>query len=123
MKIIDAINTIDSLKPNTYTQTQKIGWLSILDGMIKRDVIDTHELEEPYEWSPYTDDTDLETELIVEAPYDDMYVKWLEAKIDYSNAEYAKYNNSIMAYNEIYMAYFNFYNRTHMPLETKAKYY
>lgn len=29
MKIIDAINQVDSLKPNVYSQEVKVGWLSI----------------------------------------------------------------------------------------------
>ena len=43
MTIIEAINKVDSLKPNGYTQSDKVGWLSVLDGAIKRSVIDTHD--------------------------------------------------------------------------------
>ena len=43
MKLIEAINKIDALKQNTFTQEDKIGWLSTLDGIIKSEIIDTHE--------------------------------------------------------------------------------
>ena len=43
MTIIEAINRIDELKPNNYTYLEKIGWLSKLDGAIKKNIIDTHE--------------------------------------------------------------------------------
>ena len=43
MTIIEAINRIDELKPNSYTYLEKIGWLSKLDGTIKKNIIDTHE--------------------------------------------------------------------------------
>ena len=123
MTIIEAINKVDSLKPNGYTQSDKVGWLSVLDGAIKRSVIDTHEDGESITFNGYTDETPLDTELIAHAPYDDMYISWLEAKIDYFNGEYAKYNNSITRYNDTYAAYSNDYNRNHMPKGASIKYF
>ena len=43
MQLLEAINKIDALKPNTYSPDEKIWWLSELDGMIKKEIIDTHE--------------------------------------------------------------------------------
>ena len=121
MKISEAINRIDTLKFNTYTQSEKVAWLSTIDGTIKREVIDTHEGGEDIVFEGYTDDTPLETELLAPAPYDDLYIKWLEAQIDYANAEYGKYNNSKMAFNTAYTAYESWYNRNHMPLGKRFK--
>lgn len=123
MTLIEAINRTDELKPNGFSQTEKVEWLSILDGMIKNDIIDTHEGGEDIPFSGYNDETPNETKLIVESPYDDIYILWLESRIDYANAEYAKYNNSITRYNDIYQAYSNYYNRTHMPKGIKLKYF
>lgn len=94
-----------------------------LDGMIKRDVIDTHEDGEDIHFDGYTADTPLDTELIVTAPYDELYITWLESKIDYSNGEYVKYNNSITRFNDTYMNFNNDYNRRHMPKGTDIKYF
>ena len=69
MKIIDAINRIDSLKHNTYTQSDKVAWLSEVEWDVKLNVIDTHEGGD-IEFSGYDDSTDLQTELIIPAPYD-----------------------------------------------------
>lgn len=123
MKIIEAINKIDTLKPNNYTHSDKIKWLSNLDGIIKAEIIDTHEGGSSIEFNGYTDETLLETELLVPAPYDDIYVKWLESQIDYTNAEYGKYNNSSTAYNTAYSAFERYYNRTHMPIGRKLKFF
>ena len=123
MTIIEAINKLDNLKPNGYTQSDKIGWLSILDGSIKRSVIDTHEGGESVSFNGYTEETPLDTELIAYAPYDEMYVSWLQSKVDYYNGEYAKYNNSITRYNDAFSAYVNDYNRTHMPKGESIRYY
>jgi hypothetical protein len=68
----------------------------------------------------YTADSPMDTILIVSAPYDDIYIKWLESQIDYANREYDKYNNSIVAYNDAYAEYERHYNRTHMPKGKKS---
>lgn len=43
MKLIEAINRADELRPNDFTREQKIAWLSALDGIIKNEITDTHE--------------------------------------------------------------------------------
>lgn len=123
MTIIEAINRIDVLKPNTYTQVEKVMWLSNLDGIIKNNVIDTHEGGEAVVFDGYNESTPLTTEMLVKAPHDDIYLKWLESWIDYTNGEYAKYNNSANAYNDAYTAFERHYNRTHMPKANKIKYF
>lgn len=115
MTIIEAINRIDALKPNGYGQAEKIKWLSDLDRAVKSEIIDTHEGGgEPF--AGYGSDTPLDTVLLIPELYDDVYVKWLEANIDYANGEYGKYNNSIAMFNSEYSGFRRYYNRTHMPL-------
>lgn len=115
MTLIEAITRIDTLKPNTYTQQEKIKWISTLEGTIKHEIIDTHEGEEDVTFDGYDESTSLATELLVPAPYDDIYIRWLETRIDYTNGEYARYNNGVAAYNDAYTAFSKYYNRTHMP--------
>ena len=116
MKIIEAINKIDSLHHNTYDQVKKVEWLSELDGYVKTNIIDTHEGSELVTFNGYNAQTDLQTELLVPAPFDSVYLKWLEAQIHYANGEYDKYNNAIVMYNAAYDAYAAYYNRTIMPV-------
>lgn len=116
MTINEAIERLDNLKYNTYTNADKISWLSKLDNMLKRHIIDTHEGAESIVFDGYTEDTDPDTVLLAAAPYDEMYLRWLEAQIDYTNGEYDKYNASILLFNTEYEAFNAFYTRTHMPL-------
>ena len=116
MKIIEAITRLDALKFNTYTQSDKVEWLSRLDNMVKKHIIDTHEGAEGVTFTGYDDNTDPQTELLVPVPYDEMYLRWLEAQIDYHNGEYDKYNNAIIMFNTAYEAYQAFYTRNHLPL-------
>ena len=123
MTIMEAIHRIGTVKPNGYDQPQKIKWLSTLDGIIKKEIIDTHEGGENVAFDGYTEETNLSTELLVPAPYDDIYIRYLEMQIDYANGEYGKYNNSKAMYNETYTAFKKFYNRTHMPKGKKFKFF
>ena len=119
MTIIEAINRIDLIKPNTFERLEKTRWLSTLDGIIKSMIIDTHEGGESVEFKGYDADTDTTTVLLVPAPYDEIYLFWLESKIDYWNGEYARYQNSMIMYNNTYAAFEQYYNRTHRPLSKK----
>ena len=115
MTIIEAINRIDHLKPNAYSQQDKVRWLSNLDGVVKKEIIDTHEGGEDVIFEGYNDNTLLTTELLIPAPYDGVYVRYLEMQIDYANGEYAKYNNSTVEYNTAFSAFEKYYNRDHTP--------
>lgn len=123
MTIMDALYRIDEVKPNSYSQTEKIKWLSSLDGVIKSEIIDTHEGGEGIEFKGYGEDVDLTTVMLVPAPYDDIYLRWLEAQIDYANGEYGKYNNSIVAYNDAYSRFERYHNRTYMPKGKTFKFF
>ena len=116
MKIIEAINRLDALIFNTYTKSDKVEWLSRLDSMVKKHIIDTHEGAENVIFAGYDDSTDLNTELLVPSPHDEMYLRWMEAQIDYHNGEYDKYNNAIIMFNTAYEAYQSFYTRNHLPV-------
>ena len=122
MTIIEAIHGINKVKPNVYDQSQIIKWLSTLDGIIKKEIIDTHEGGEKVIFNGYTDETNLLTELLVQSPYDDIYIRYLEMQIDYANGEYGKYNNSKVMYNTVYSAFAKYYNSEHMPLNSGKRF-
>lgn len=123
MTIIEAINRVDEIKHNTYSQPEKVKWLSTLDAMVKRTVIDTHEGGEDISFHGYDADTSTDTVLLVEQPHDEMYLRWLEAQIDYSNREFDSYNNAIEMFNATWTAFRNYYNATHLPKSKGLKYF
>ena len=122
MKIIEAITRLDALKLNTYTQHDKVEWLSRLDNMVKRHIIDTHEGSEDVIFTGYDDNTDTSTELLVPAPFYEMYLRWMEAQIDYHNGEYNKYNNAIDMFNTAFESYQSFYTRNHLPMSHGSRF-
>jgi hypothetical protein len=123
MKVREAIDRTDSLKHNTYTESEKVEWLSRLDGMVKQQIIDTHEDGEDIIFDGYTQKDSMDTVLLVPMPFDEVYIRWLEAQIDYYNGEIDRYNNSIAMFQSAYDAYSRHYNRLHLPKTEKLKFW
>ncbi len=118
MKICEAIAQINSLKPNTYSDKQKIYWLSNLESMVKRLVIDTHEGGESIPFNGFDENTDTETVLFMPAPFDMAYIYWLEAQIHYANEDIDMYNSAIMMFNASFGEYKADYKHNHVSKGT-----
>ena len=117
MTIKEAITRLDALKFNTYTDADKVEWLSRLDSAVKLQIIDSHGGANDVTFNGYDENTPVDTVLLVPAPYDEVYLRWMEAQIDYHNGEYDKFNNSIIMYNTAFDAYQKYYTRTHKPVQ------
>ena len=101
------IEKVDRLKPNPYNEEDKMGWINELDGMVQRLVIQSDKVEQ------YSYPEDMDKDLLIPPPFDDVYVLFLEAKIDYYNREYANYNNSAMMFESQFSEYKKAYIREH----------
>ena len=115
MTIAEVISKVDALKPNTYSPEDKVEWLSTLDSRVMTQIIDAHECGPDIHFYGYDGLIDQSTELLVPAPYDEMYLRWLEAMIDYHNSDDDRFNNAIILFNNAYEGYKKYYTRTHMP--------
>lgn len=120
MTIREALEKVDKLKPNQFEDAEKVRWLNALDATVKAEIINTHEGAELVTFDGYDEDTDTDTELLVPPPHSDIYLHYLFAQIDFNNAEYTRYNNSISMFNSKYSEFAAYYNRTHMPLQNNS---
>lgn len=114
MTVRQAIDRLQALKPHQYGDETVAGWLSDLDGRLYANYCLGHEGMESLAHGPYTADAD-DAELMVKEPYTDLYIRYMAAQVDYYNAEFARYNNSMVMYNMMLAEYANWINRTHMP--------
>jgi len=78
------------------------------------------EFEQTEEFSGYGEN-DYETELLIEEPYAEVYTFYIMSMIDYYNGETARYANSSAMFNNAYMEYAAYYNRTHEPITVPLK--
>lgn len=115
MKIREVIERVDTVKPNAFPTFAKLEWISALEGRIAADVF----LMAPVEIRQfrYVYPEDMETELLLEPPHDDIYLLWLQAKIDEENGEYNKYENSMAIYNEHYANFLRWFCQLYDPVQ------
>lgn len=117
MTIREVIDRVDGLKPNQYSEEEKVKWLSTLDFKIHNEVLKTHESDEEIpDFVPYTVN-DMQKTLLVDAPYDEVYIAYIKLKIDENNQETARYNNSAVLFNSYYSEFINYYQKNHKPIK------
>lgn len=114
MTITQAITQLDGLKFNQYTHRDKVRWLSEVDAMVHNVIMAGYEGDrEPF--APYNPDEDMHRHLLVPAPFDILYIRWMEGMVDYHNEEANGYNASMTLYNEALRDYRAWYARNHTP--------
>jgi hypothetical protein len=101
------IEIVDGIKPNVYDEETKFRWINELEGIVVRKVIQDDN------YIPYEYPKDGDKELIVPAPYDNVYGLYVEAMIDYYNKEIPNYNNSVAMFDATFTEYKKDYIRHH----------
>lgn len=103
------ISRVDEIKPNSFTQEQKLDFISELDSHLFDDIIKPYN-PDATEFVPYTS---VSQDVIASDRYKDMYVFYIEAKIDFNNKENTDFNNDMVMYNNAYMEFNKAYIRNH----------
>lgn len=111
MKLSEAMERAQALKPDVYTEEQMTGWLSDLDGKLSLDVFHTAPV-------PYSFPADAEEKLLVPAPYDNLYPLLIVAMEDFHNRDTDAYQNDMVMFNEAVQAFRMNYLRDHTPIDT-----
>lgn len=97
----------DELWPNTYSEEAKAAWLTELDGKIAVEVLG---IEPPVYGAEKWDD-----DLLVSAPYDNIYVLYVTAMVHFADRENESYNDARALFEGAMSEYRKWHNRTHMP--------
>ena len=118
MTVSEAIISADRLYPNTFTDEEKIGWLKKLDEKIQKELF---ALYEDGEHHPLPDYASLEEDvpLLIESPYDLLYLYELEFQMAYACRDTDVYERTEIFYHNLYRAYELYYHRTHQPIGAK----
>ena len=93
MTIAQAIARADAAMPNRMPHPEKLRHLSTVDGRLRRELIDRCEDAADAPFVPYEQrkDLDLNEALIVQPPYDEMYVHYLTAMIAHEMGDRERY--------------------------------
>lgn len=124
MTLQEALNLADELKPNMMQEATKIRFISEIEGKVHKEILMKHVHDEADEECPvYDSETDADnTELLVTAPYDMLYVYYLMSKIDMMNQEEDKEYNNRVRFENAWREFSDYWTREHMPI-TSAPYY
>lgn len=120
MKINDIISEFDIDRPNGIDAARKISWIADLDQDIYINIMSNFVKETEDEYVRYTEN-DTDKEVLAPDMYKDMYVLYLESKIDYITNEYERYQNSALAFNSKWKEYVNWYYKNHEHKEIELK--
>lgn len=108
MTLSDIIEGFDKERKNELSLDVKLRWLSQLDMKISSEILSERRTEEFY---GYDGTTPLTT--VAKAPdeYGEIYICYLNMKLDYMNGEIGRFNNSAELFNHMYKEMQDFINR------------
>ena len=129
MTAVELIVKLDKLKANDIAVDIKRTWLTNVFWQVVTEIIDKAEDAKPHSEYKMTSllgskVVDMDTDLLVEEPYDELYVYYLMAQIDLAYDETDKYNKHMMLFNSAFQTFAKHYRRNHKPKGVKKfKYY
>lgn len=110
MTINKVIETLFRLKPNAVQDQDVADWLINLDGRLFTELKMPEDTVRPHTWPE-----DGDVELTAPAPYDELYLYYAIAMVEFIQRNYGDYNNSMDMYNNAYYDWRRQYRRTHAP--------
>lgn len=110
MKLQKAIDTCRALRPNQYETDDLIEAINTFEETMRVEVM-RDRCGCPCK-RHYTE-ADMGDELLIPAPYDDLYTLYLIKHIEYYNGEMARYNNSLTVFENRYKDFSAYWARTH----------
>lgn len=120
MTLKKAIARFDTLYPNEIPYEQKLEWISELDGIVFEEIISLHEGAPPTAFTGYILATPGSTQLLVDFPYDKLYIEYLHAVTELVRGNVERYNNAVALAATSFDAFAAEYNRTHTPLQSAS---
>lgn len=110
MKLKEAIRKADQLRPNTIEEEIKAQWVAEIEGRVAETA------REPQPTDGWAEEDPV---LIMPYPYDDIYVLFLMAKIDFANEEMDLYGDDSVIANERVDNALAWWVRNHPPRDAK----
>ena len=109
----ECIEFVDGVKPNAFSPNTKLVWLGQLEGKIASEIF----LMAPAELKQfsYRASADQYKELLVDPPYDDIYVAYLTAKVDSKNGEFNRLSTAAQSFNRLWNEFSAYIANTYNP--------
>ena len=116
MTVSELMAYVDSVKPNAFSDSDKLVWLNEIEARIQTEVM----LRWQGEMEQYTLPEDKDTELLLSPPHTAVYRYWLQSMIDFENGEYDKYQNTSGMFNAAWSAFVAWFAESYRPADGYA---
>lgn len=113
MTVQEAITYANAVKPNAFDNDTKVRWLNEVEGMVQTQVL----LMNVEDIITYSYEQNADTTMLVRPPHDKLYPAYLEARIDFGNGEYEKYQNTYQMFNSFFDEFMRWYATVYNPAE------
>ena len=113
MKVGKLIETATVLIGQQYDLEMLIGWLNEIEGQVLDQVVNKAQGFD-IEFVPFTED-DTERELTVPDRFQDVYINYIRAKVDFTNQETERYNNDAAMFEASWKEYASWHIRNYVP--------
>lgn len=140
MTVAGIIEQYNNERPNQVDDSTKLNWLKKLEKMIINEVIISHEhdLEDNSKLTltvsgstlhitnagsltHHIDSFDMDSDLLVPEPYDDLYIYFLDQRIALQNNDKTRFNTATTMYNNALLQYQQYFNRTYPTIRRQKR--
>lgn len=108
MKIAEVLARVKEVKPNPFTDDTLLNWLNDIEAKVQTEALQ----RKPEGVDIYTLPEDLNRELTLPKPYDECYMLYVQAQIDFALQEFDTYNNTMTMFNAAFREAKGYYVRT-----------
>lgn len=131
--VASIISQYNTERPNKVADETKLTWLRKCEQMIINEVLiqHKHDLEDenkltlsvsgttlhvgsPGSFEEHINNWDMDTEMYVPEPYDDLYLHYLDQRIALANNDAKRYNMASTQYNNALLSFQQYFNRTYI---------
>lgn len=116
MKLRELLAHVDTIRPNAYTDKEKIDMVNTIEGRIYEGIYKTKEGFD-LTFVPFEEGGE-ERELSVQIPFTDIYVYYLASQIDFYNGDVDRYNDSIVLFHNAWDEFAAWHIANNKPKQT-----
>lgn len=113
----EVLEALARRKPCALDDRELARWVLELEGRLAEEL----RMGEEGEKRPRSWPEDGDRELLIPAPYDEVYLLYAQAMAEFTLGEYAAYNNTILLYNEMVKEWRKAWRRGHQTEEPEIR--
>ena len=117
MKVREILVMVDQLRPNAYTDKEKIAMLNTIEGRVYTDIMSKADDGLNWTFIPFEEGQE-ERELVVPVPFTELYIFFLMSRIDFLNGDSGRYNDTMVLLQNAWDEYAAYYRENNKPKQT-----